>query len=268
MDELEQRLICAHCIREDYLSDLIRQECVEGKCSYCGDTNNTVELIWVANRIESAFDQHFEVTSTEPDVLQSMMLRDKESSYEWYREGELAAISIMNALDATEEIGEDVRRILDDRHGDWDSAMAGYETPFSEESHYEEIVPRSQEWENGWRDFVRSITSEVRYFSREAADRLEALFEGIEGQLTTSGSPVIISAGPSTDILELHRARPFQSSERLEAALARPDFELSAPPARIAASGRMNAKGISTFYGATTRETALAEVRPPAGRLP
>ena len=48
-------------------------------------------------------------------------------------------------------------------------------------------------------------------------------------------------------------------------AMKRPDLELSAPPAWAAAAGRMNARGISAFYGATAPEIALAEVRPPVG---
>jgi hypothetical protein len=60
-------------------------------------------------------------------------------------------------------------------------------------------------------------------------------------------------------------ARVFQSDEPLKKALCRPDQELGSPPPRVAAAGRMNARGISVFYGATTRDVALAEVRPPVG---
>lgn len=39
----------------------------------------------------------------------------------------------------------------------------------------------------------------------------------------------------------------------------------SPPPPRFARAGRMNAQGISVFYGASDLETALAEIRPPVG---
>jgi len=45
----------------------------------------------------------------------------------------------------------------------------------------------------------------------------------------------------------------------------RPDRDMGAPPSSLPAAGRMNAKGISTFYGATDPQIALAEVRPPVG---
>ncbi|RVH92134.1 RES domain-containing protein [Sinorhizobium meliloti] len=60
-------------------------------------------------------------------------------------------------------------------------------------------------------------------------------------------------------------ARAFQSEGKLRSALLRPDKELGPPPSTFAASGRMNAKGIAVFYGATDPETAVAEVRPPVG---
>jgi hypothetical protein len=62
-----------------------------------------------------------------------------------------------------------------------------------------------------------------------------------------------------------HRARVFQSDHKLKEALGRPDLHLGSPPPLHAAAGRMNARGISVFYGANSSEVALAEVRPPVG---
>jgi hypothetical protein len=45
----------------------------------------------------------------------------------------------------------------------------------------------------------------------------------------------------------------------------RPDREIGSPPAIHANAGRMNARGISVFYGANDPKVALAEVRPPVG---
>lgn len=65
------------------------------------------------------------------------------------------------------------------------------------------------------------------------------------------------------------RARVFQSEDKLEMAMCRPDLQLGSPPALVAAAGRMNARGISVFYGANDPKAAIAEVRPPVeARLP
>lgn len=47
--------------------------------------------------------------------------------------------------------------------------------------------------------------------------------------------------------------------------MCRPDLQLGSPPALVAAAGRMNARGISVFYGANDPKAAIAEVRPPVG---
>jgi hypothetical protein len=94
---------------------------------------------------------------------------------------------------------------------------------------------------------------------------VSALFEGIETMPTKDGKPIIVDAGPNTALTHFYRARVFQSDQRLEEAIKRPDLEIGPPPGAFAGSGRMNARGISVFYGAGTPETALAEVRPPVG---
>ncbi|MFM0665906.1 RES family NAD+ phosphorylase, partial [Paraburkholderia sediminicola] len=63
----------------------------------------------------------------------------------------------------------------------------------------------------------------------------------------------------------LYRARVFEHRDALQRALENPERELGPPAAAVASAGRMNSKGISVFYGALERRTALHEVRPPVG---
>jgi hypothetical protein len=114
-----------------------------------------------------------------------------------------------------------------------------------------------------WRSFENSLKAEERFFSRTAANHLASIFDGIDGLRTRDGRPLVVDAGPGTDFHALYRARVFQSDDRLEAALGRPDLHLGAPPAPLAAAGRMNARGISVFYGANNQRAAIAELRPP-----
>ncbi|MGK0707007.1 RES family NAD+ phosphorylase [Yokenella regensburgei] len=44
-----------------------------------------------------------------------------------------------------------------------------------------------------------------------------------------------------------------------------PESSFGLPPPELTPSGRMNARGISVFYGATSRKNAISEVRPPVG---
>jgi RES domain-containing protein len=77
--------------------------------------------------------------------------------------------------------------------------------------------------------------------------------------------PLVVDAGPGKELFGLYRARVFQSELKLKHALEHRDLELGPPPTKAAANGRMNALGVSVFYGATDYATALAEVRPPVG---
>lgn len=82
---------------------------------------------------------------------------------------------------------------------------------------------------------------------------------------TDNSNPLIIAAGPETAHAAFFRARVFQNEKELLSALKKPDLELGPPPASASRAGRMNARGISVFYGATNIETAISEVHPPVG---
>ena len=193
------------------------------------------------------------------------MLKDKEESYIWERDGEPAVYAIMNAADIPEEAAEDVRQIMEDNFAEHDDVMPGEETEFSAGSHYEEGPIDDAEWHSNWRFFEQSLKTEARFFSRSAMGLLEAIFGGIDELKTRDGQPLVIDAGPGSIVSSMYRARVFQGDSELETALTRPERDLGPPPPKNAKAGRMNAEGISVFYGSNTPEVALAEVRPPVG---
>ena len=109
------------------------------------------------------------------------------------------------------------------------------------------------------------MKKEARFFSRTAAAHLASVFGDIDKLRTRDARPLVVDAGPQFALNHLYRARVFQADEKLEEALCRPELHLGSPPARLASAGRMNARGISVFYGATAAGVAIAEVRPPVG---
>lgn len=141
----------------------------------------------------------------------------------------------------------------------------GEETEFSGDAHYEGMGASARAWHEEWNSFERSLKIEARFFSRSAAELLARVFGQIDTLRTKPRHPLVVDAGPGRKLTHLYRARVFQSDEKLEEALCRPDLHLGSPPARLASAGRMNARGISVFYGATNAGVALAEVRPPVG---
>jgi hypothetical protein len=265
IDELKAKKLCHHCVGEAYLSAEIRAKGKRFKCSYCDRTAKAYRIGEVAELIDAAFDQHYSRTSDQPTSWQYSLLSDKESDYDWERDGEQVVYAIMNAADIPEVAAKDVQEILEDQYADFDSAAMGDETEFSSDSYYEEKGTSDQAWQEEWHSFERSLKTEARFFSQTAAKHLASVFDGIEAMRTHDGRPLVVDAGPDTGFDSVYRARVFQSDEKLEAALCRPDLHLGSPPPLLASAGRMNALGISVFYGANDPKVAIAEVRPPVG---
>jgi hypothetical protein len=264
-DEIEHKCVCFACAGEAHLSDRIHAAGKKQTCSYCGETLEAISIEELADHIEGAFDRHYQRTSTEPDDYEFMLQRDRESSYEWERHGDPIKYAIVNAADVTEKIAEDVQQILEERYADFDADAMGEETPFAGDSYYEEVKADDVDLRHEWRNFENSLKTESRFFNKGAEAVLAALFEGLTDHQTFAGERVVVDAGPRTKIKSLFRARVFQSETILVEAMKRPDRDLGPAPTHLAASGRMNAHGISVFYGALTPEVALAEIRPPVG---
>lgn len=263
--ELNAKRICHECIGEEYLSNEVATTGVNAKCDYCDQTEVTWTLEQLAKRIETAFDHHFTLTADEPDSWQERMLADRESTYEWFREGQPTVEAFQDAANIELEVAEDVQAILDDQYTNYDPFDRDGETEFSAECHYEEKGATDEAWREDWRNFERSIQNEARFFSRSAAAHLTEVFGNIDSLKTITDQPLVVDAGPQSPLNHLYRARVFQSEAPLLKALCHPDKELGPPPARLATAGRMNAQGISVFYSATSIESAVAEVRPPVG---
>ena len=192
-------------------------------------------------------------------------MADRESNYDWERDGEPVVWAIANAASIQEEVAQDIQSILEEKHGNFDADSIGAETEFCSDSYYEERSASDERWQAAWADFEQSLKTETRFFSRSAANYLSSLFSAIETMSTIDNRPMVVDAGPGTSYTSLYRARVFQSNNALEAALRHPDFHLGPPPSRLASSGRMNARGISVFYGANHPQAAISEIRPPIG---
>lgn len=264
-DEEAGTRLCHNCVGEEYLSEAIRTGGRLGACEYCGDDAPSLPIAEVADWIEGAFEQHFVRTSDQPDSWQISLLSDRESDYSWERNGEPVVYAIMNAAEIPEAAASDIQEILADRHGDFDSAAMGEETEFDSDSHYMEKGADDRLWQEEWRAFERSLKTEARFFSRSAAVHLSAVFDGVETMESADGRPLVVEAGPGSPFSCLFRARVFQSDDKLAEALGAADRLLGSPAASVAAAGRMNARGISVFYGSNDPAVAIAEVRPTVG---
>ena len=255
--------LCHRCVGEKVLKGKIKTMGRMAICSFCRKHLTTISLDQAADIFDRVFEQNFVRTEDEPTGMEYTM--SKESDYQWERSGEDIVELLQQVGHIEPEVAESIRQLLEDKHFDFDEAAMGQEGDYAPDSRYTDRKVESEEFHSEWRSFEESLKTKSRYFSKRATLTLLTLFNGIHRSTTVGNRPVILTAGPGTRITSLFRARVFQDGGKLVRALERPDLEIGPPPPAAAIAGRMNALGISTFYGATHREVALSEVRPFVG---
>lgn len=249
--------ICADCVGEQHLSDLIQKTAHRNAiCEYCDIEKIVTTLELVVEQVGSVVENFYEVTSiTEAVVI-----------YERTPEGE-PLVSIVEYLlnsgnsHPAPRLVEDVVDALSDYWFDYSSQDSKY----GEDPWFVRVLPSAGQLANTWSRMLDKLRHEARYINPEVTQTLEEVFGPLEADRTKFGASVIVTAGPAHPLCSFYRARVFNSKADVAAALRHPEKELGPPPRGSSAPGRMNAKGVSVFYGATDPAVTISEVRPAVG---
>lgn len=243
-----EKALCADCVNDGYIRVQIRSDGVPGQqCSYCNREARTMTLMDLVSRCEEVFSNFYEGTAQEDKVV----YHDREP------DGDPIEDCLVDLLGENSDLIDDLRVVLLTR--------LGGETLDEADPYY---IQRSRlEGRIGaqWQKMSESLKYEARLVNPEAIRVLDFVFGDILNDETEEGFDVFVNAGPDLGLDKLYRARVFQSDGALESAMAHPERELGPHPKGRGRAGRMNAAGVSVFYGATDVEVALAEVRPPVG---
>ncbi|WP_415016208.1 RES family NAD+ phosphorylase [Enterobacter sp.] len=188
----------------------------------------------------------------------------KYCDHEWERSGEPIREVIGDLLETTESVACDIQQILEEKYSDYDEA--GFETDFASDSCYAKLGKVSSErLDSMWATFVTSLKQEARYINNTVKATLDGIFRGLDTLQTVGERTVIIGGGPGSGIAHLYRARWSRNHNELEQFITLPDRELGPPPHQFSGANRMSSRGISVFYGASSVDTAISEIRPPVG---
>lgn len=266
IDEIANRRICVNCIGEAYLAHEIGGSAGQAVCHYCSKKGPSTDIGTLSSRIEQAFSEHYVRTSDQPESWQERHMGDRESDYYWEREGTPIDVAIQDAAGLEEEPAADVLTVLQDRYvlrSPMDDIAEEYEFDF--DSHYQRRQKSFIGLHMGWHEFEQSLKIKARFFSSKAEQLLARIFGGADKLQTKDGRTLVIDAGPGTLLTHVYRARVFHTEDGVKEALCVPSECIGSPPPRRARAGRMNAQGISVFYGATKADVAIAEVRPAVG---
>jgi len=179
--------------------------------------------------------------------------------------------------------GDDLQRVINETTGADDDLVIDalirwlvdnddYWPPDGEEAFFAEdqtYVPiRLDGWRHGalWHRFREAILHRQRFFNDPAKEFLAEIFDGIQNQSDIDNKPAFYRLSPADEPL-FYRARIVADEEAFRAIAEDPAGLMGPPPRPLRRAGRMNAAGIAVFYGATEKDTAVAELRPAVGSL-
>lgn len=142
----------------------------------------------------------------------------------------------------------------------------GGEPFFADDQTYVPI--RLDGWRHGalWRRFREAILHRQRFFNDSAKEFLAEIFNGIQNQSDIDNKPAFYRLVPGEETV-FYRARIVPNDDAFLEIEKNPSAMMGPPPPSLRKAGRMNAAGIAVFYGATEKDTAVAELRPAVGSL-
>ena len=251
--------VCHDCIEEEYLSKEVLDSGNSARCSFCDEVSASIGLEELAEKVHEVIKNYFYQTSSEPEGYEYLLAKEGL----WDREGELVSDLINGIAMVDPEISESIREYLSWRYDAAGKDALYEEQPYEPEAQYAEREVDTLDFAESWSAFKQSIRTQSRFFNPHAKEVLEHIFRNLSSQVTIDGEPVVRSMQPDADGCDIYRARIAFSMNALEKIIRELPRSLAAPPHKHAKSGRMNAGGISVFYGAMDIDTCIAEVRAP-----
>ncbi|MEI9852794.1 MAG: RES family NAD+ phosphorylase [Sphingomonas sp.] len=233
--------VCHGCVTDPFLSAEMRAG-ARRTCSQCGRRRPGLMLETLADRIDAAMQDNFQ-----PDQLD---------------DGESYSEVIQREAGLGEELADAIQAHFVAANA-WAAGVDG-EPNIYEASFVETPLERTSQ-RRRWAQFKESVRGEARFFNPGAERWLAELFEGLHGYADYRGQPVIRTIAPGEADARFVRGRVAQDEADITRFLLDPAAELGPPPVGTASAGRMNAAGVSVFYGAFDIETCRAEIRPPVG---
>lgn len=245
--------ICANCIGEPYLRRLIDETATpENPCEYCDEGLRSADLWMVANLCDEVIDTFFEESSHTIAVVHFGRTP--------------AGLDLQETISQLTQTPQAAVEIIVDYLGElWFDADSGESRYGDDDPWFVRRPSMAEMLGQAWREMEESLHSEVRFFNPKATELLDRIFGEIADDRDNEGQSMVILAGPDAPLEALYRGRVFQTDESLASALSWPERFLGSPAPGVGAAGRMNGKGQPAFYGATSPEICIAEVRPPVG---
>lgn len=230
--------VCDACMREPYLSQLIRDHAESEECNYCDRSGGVVAPAAVVIEAIASAVFHFYADPTDAGVP--------------YDGGFIVEPIYTNevlqgfSFDCDDDFFQAIEESLDSGGAAWVPAVRG---------HWNGLHTADQ-MEGSWMSFVHLVKHETRFhfFNRMPEDREDVTPLELLGQIGRAVDHLQATRTLNAGTV-LYRVRLRNPGPEWEPTAA----TMGAPP-KGASAGRMNPAGISYFYCALEQATALAEV--------
>lgn len=263
MQNLEGLVICKGCLVDEYLIDgLVFKSGIKQKCTNCKKQKICADYKSLALKLKDVISNYFNVVPEDGRYWELAEYQNEGTNFRSTLEGilghDIAEIDSIIEFICTQD--------------GW-SARDGGVRFFVESARFERRTEYADQFHKQWCDLVFEIKTKRRFFSDTARKLFEQIFEEVENLTaypqhesgigySNTKVPVVRTIVEGTRIF---RARKCDSKDACSNLIKNPNKELSPPPPQFAQQGRMNAKGVSIFYGATDRKTCIAEMRSSIG---
>lgn len=245
--------ICHHCVGERVLKAEIRADGERDACDWCDRTAQTWTAERLAERVATVYER--EVGPADEGF------RQVAGHASWGPNGRPPSELMTELIEADDDhIGRELVEILARRNA-WGVNDGAFDFYDEESENYDFVYPADVRLRTDWLAFCERLRHGSRFFGSHAA--LDAIFAPIlTGRFARRSVRQIVPGGP---LSTLYRGRLANDDLEQRKIYGQPLTQLAAPPPGVAGAGRMNAAGISVFYGASDVDTCLAELRTPVG---
>jgi len=239
----------------------IRRSGAVHSCHFCGRNRKSIRLRDLADRVDGVYMQIVRMAKEVP------VFENDSDRVRYEADGQNPKDIVRDMLGCEEGLAEAVVNRLSEKH-QWAVQRDG-ETDWYDDSSfgYKVRIPRDPQFSETWNDFCESVKHHRRFFNPSARKHLDEILGAALNAGWPVSNPIRMIGGPEDDteyryVLRARAANDIGDRRRIYSAPAR---ELGPPPSSAASPGRMNAAGISVFYGAFDLQTCIAETRVPVG---
>lgn len=257
----EEKYVCSSHFEDKYLQQYVKDNSILGRCEYCGGKTRVIDLRNFIKYVAGKITNYYGNPGDEELYLANSFYDNEEEEIPGCkRVGCFISPSHADNFDSTEELLYDLNLTTNNDQLNEDIKGCFILDEWIQRHPY--MMTEAQELSFMWKMFERMVMYEQRFtFFKRPEFTGEKLSEdnGLMDILTELG--VKISENnlcKEVDIAtELHRCRFIDPQEVVDS------FDkITSPPAAKAKQSRMSPAGISMFYGAFDRNTAVLESSP------